>query len=120
MRKECKGRFLGASLDEATAAGTRQGRQNVDMQDPASGIDGRLNRPASRSASHKGKQVTELCTSLKAVLHLWQCSSHGTGSTTKQGICSSMRSGFWLFAYSELLCSNVNHKQSAHVVVFEL
>ena len=38
MRKECEGWFLGASSDEDTAAGKRQGRQNVNMeQDPASG-----------------------------------------------------------------------------------
>ncbi len=103
-----------------TLASARQDRRNVYMQQiPASGIDGRLNRPASRRAFHKAKQVTELC------IQMWSCRIVNAAqifklitSSTKQGICSSMRSGcVWLLAHGGLLRPNVNHK---HVVVSEL
>ncbi|DBA69952.1 TPA: hypothetical protein ACH3X2_012444 [Trebouxia sp. C0005] len=55
--KECEGRFLGVKLDAYAARGARQDMQDVDMeQDTASG-NGRPERPAKRSGSHKGRQV---------------------------------------------------------------
>jgi hypothetical protein len=87
--KECEGRFLGVKLDAYSAPGARQDRQDVDMdQDTASG-NGRPERPARKSGSHKGRQVTVLCTSLKTVLQLHTCSPKITGTTTKQKNSSS-------------------------------
>ncbi len=124
---ESEGRLLGVKLDEDTAPSARQDRRNVDMEQTTASGNGRLKRPASKSASHKGKQVTELCTSPKTVLQLRQCSSQVISSTTKQAICISMRSGVWLFAYGGHQQTARHHcasmsitKQSAHVVVSEL
>jgi len=89
--KECEGRFLGVKLDEYSAPGARQDRRDVDMeQDKASG-SGRPDRSGRRSGSHKGRQVTILCTSPKIVLQLHPSSSKVTGTTVKQGnsSCSS-------------------------------
>lgn len=76
--KECEGRFLGVKLDAYAARGARQDMQDVDMeQDTASG-NGRPERPAKRSGSHKGRQVTVLCmlcTFPNTVLYLHPCTS---------------------------------------------
>jgi len=87
--KECEGRFLGVKLDAYSAPGARQDRRDVDMeQDTASG-NGRPERVARRSGSHKGRQVTLLCTSPNIVLQLYPFTPKASGMTDKQGTSSS-------------------------------
>ncbi len=68
--KECEGRFLGVKLDEYSAPKARQDRRDVDMEQDTAPGNGRPERSGRRSGSHKGRQVTTLCTSPKIVLQL--------------------------------------------------
>ncbi len=82
--KDCEARFLGVKLDEYSVPGARQDRRDVDMgQDTAFGSSRRPEGSGRRSGSHKGRQVTLLCTSLKTVLQLHTCSSKVSGTNTQ-------------------------------------
>ncbi len=83
--KECEGRFLGVKMDEYSAPGARQDRRDVDMNQGTAPGNGRPARPGRSSGSHKGRQVTLLCTSPKIVLQLHTCSPKVIGTNIKQG-----------------------------------
>ena len=116
--KECEGRFLGVKLDEYSAPGARQDRRDVDMEQGTASNSGRPERGGRRSGSHKGRQVTLLCTSPKIALQLHTCSSKVVGTNVKQGNrCSS--TVFMDIVYhghqrheSEALQRCINHKQT--------
>ncbi len=81
--KQWEGWFLGVKLDDYSAPGARQDRRDVNMdQDTATG-DGRPDKPGSKSASHKDRQVTvaHLCKDSLAALRqpAQRCNpAHGT------------------------------------------
>ncbi len=87
--KECEGRFLGVKLDEYSAPGARQDRQDVDMEQGTTSGNGRPERAGRSSGSHKGRQVTVLCSSPKIVLQLRTCSPKVIGRNILQANSSS-------------------------------
>ncbi len=118
--KECEGRFLGVKLDEYSAPGARQGRQDVDMEQGTASGDGRPERAGRSSGSHKGRQVTVLCSSPKIVLQLRTCSPKVIGRNILQANSSSS-SVLLDIVYlehqrheSEALQRCIIHKQTAH------
>ncbi|KAL0020992.1 hypothetical protein WJX77_004653 [Trebouxia sp. C0004] len=56
--KECEGRFLGVKLGAYSPPGARQDRRDVDMEQDTACGNGRLERPARRIGSYKGRQAT--------------------------------------------------------------